>query len=161
MQYFPNERSQKKPFLPDELDRRIVEELMKNARDSGREIARRLKISTSTFIQRVTRLEAQGIIKGYSANLDFSKLGYEYMGIIEITIRKGALLEVQHKIAGMQGVSAVYDITGGSDSIVIAKTRSRGELSHLVKGILSIPEVERTNTHIILNVVKEDYREFV
>lgn len=152
---------EKKPYSPDELDRRIVEELMRNARDSGREIARKLKISTSTFIQRVERLEELGIIKGYSANLDFSKLGYDYMGIIEITIRKGALLEVQHKIAGMPGVSAVYDITGGSDSIVLAKTKSRSDLSRLIKSILAIPEVERTNTHVILNVVKEDYREFV
>ncbi|HLC48202.1 MAG TPA: Lrp/AsnC ligand binding domain-containing protein, partial [Candidatus Norongarragalinales archaeon] len=93
--------------------------------------------------------------------LDFSRLGYDYMGVIEITFRKGSLLEVQHKIAGMIGVSAVYDITGGSDSVVIVKTKSRVELSKLVKSILAIPEVERTNTHIILNVIKEDYREFV
>jgi len=146
---------------PDDLDRRIVEELMRNARASSREIARRLKISASTLIQRVERLEREGIIKGYSANLDFSRLGYDYMGVIEITFRKGSLLEVQHKIAGMIGVSAVYDITGGSDSVVIVKTKSRVELSKLVKSILAIPEVERTNTHIILNVIKEDYREFV
>ena len=134
---------------------------MRNARASSREIARRLKISASTLIQRVERLEREGIIKGYSANLDYSRLGYDYMGVIEITFRKGSLLEVQHKIAGMIGVSAVYDITGGSDSVVIVKTKSRIELSKLVKSILAIPEVERTNTHIILNVIKEDYREFV
>ncbi|MFH1750692.1 MAG: Lrp/AsnC family transcriptional regulator [Candidatus Micrarchaeota archaeon] len=161
MQHLAQKNEVKRAFVPDELDRRIVEELMRTGRDSSREIARRIKISTSTLIQRVTRLEREGIIKGYSANIDFSKLGYEFMGIIEITIRKGALLEVQRKIAGMQGVSAVYDITGGSDSMVITKCKSRSDLSRLVKSILAIPDVERTNTHIILNVVKEDYREFV
>ncbi|MBI5224381.1 Lrp/AsnC family transcriptional regulator [Candidatus Micrarchaeota archaeon] len=161
MEHLRQESEQKKPYEPDELDRRIVEELMKNGRDSAREIAKRLKISTSTLLQRMGRMEKEGMIKGYSANLDFSKLGYDYMGLIEITIKKGALLDVQRKIAGMIGVSAVYDITGGSDSIVLAKTRSRGELSKLVKAILTIPEVERTNTHIILNVVKEDYRQLI
>ncbi|MEK6843568.1 MAG: Lrp/AsnC family transcriptional regulator [Candidatus Micrarchaeota archaeon] len=161
MEHLHKAKEENKPYEPDDLDRKIVEELMKNGRDSGRVIAKRLKISTSTLLQRMARMESEGMIKGYSANLDFSKLGYDYMGLIEITIRKGALLDVQRKIAGMIGVSAVYDITGGSDSIVLAKTRSRGELSKLVKAILTIPEVERTNTHIILNVVKEDYRQLI
>ncbi|MFH1257948.1 MAG: Lrp/AsnC family transcriptional regulator, partial [Candidatus Micrarchaeota archaeon] len=146
---------------PDELDRRIIDELLENARDSSREIAKRLGISTSTMIQRLTRLEKEGIVKGYSPNLDFTKLGYEFMGLIEIRIRKGALLEIQRKIAAMQGVSAVYDLTGESDSVVLVKCKSRMELSKLVKAILAIPEVERTITHVILNVVKEEYRQFV
>ncbi len=75
-----------------------------------------------------------------------------------MTIRKGALLEVQRKIAHMPGVVSVYDVTGQSDSIVIARTRSNREFSKLVKKILAIENVERTNTHVILNVMKEDYR---
>lgn len=161
MQHLHKPAEPAKPYEADELDRRIIDELSENARDSFREIAKRLNISTSTLIQRVRRMEKEQLIKGYSANLDFAKLGYEYMGVIEITIRKGSLLEVQKKIAGMPGVSAVYDVTGGSDSFVLVKTRTRAELSKLVKGILSIPEVERTNTHVILNVVKEDYRQFI
>jgi DNA-binding Lrp family transcriptional regulator len=151
----------KKPFLADDLDRKIIDELLKNSRESSRSIAKRLQISTSTLIQRLSKLEKEEFIKGYSANLDFSKLGYDFMGIIEITIHKGSLIDVQRKIAAMPGVSAVYDITGGADSMVLVKTRTRGELSKLIKAILSIPEVERTNTHVILNVVKEDYRQFV
>ncbi len=145
----------------DELDREIIRELMKNARKSSREIAKNLGISASTLIQRVNRLEKEKVILGYSANIDYSKLGYEFMGIIEITIRKGALLEVQKKISSMPDVAAVYDITGGSDSMVLVKTRSRSELSKLVKAILGIAEVERTNTHVILNVMKEEHRQFV
>ncbi|MFH0971843.1 MAG: Lrp/AsnC family transcriptional regulator [Candidatus Micrarchaeota archaeon] len=151
----------RKPHAVDELDRRIIDELMQNARDSAREISKRLRISTSTFLQRLRRLENKGIIKGYSPNLDFSQLGYDFMGVIEVVIRKGSLIDAQRKIAGMAGVSAVYDLTGGSDAMVLVKCRSRVELSKLVKAILSIPEVERTNTHVILNVVKEDYRQFV
>jgi DNA-binding Lrp family transcriptional regulator len=151
----------KKPYSADDLDRKIIDELLKNSRESSRSIAKRLQISTSTLIQRLTKLEKEEFIKGYSPNLDFSKLGYDFMGIIEITIQKGSLIDVQRKIAAMPGVSAVYDITGGADSMVLVKTRTRGELSKLIKAILSIPEVERTNTHVILNVVKEDYRQFV
>ncbi|MFH1443707.1 MAG: Lrp/AsnC family transcriptional regulator [Candidatus Micrarchaeota archaeon] len=161
MHHLEKPKEEKKAYTPDELDRRIIDELLENARDSSREIAKRLGISTSTMIQRLTRLEKEGIVKGYSPNLDFTKLGYEFMGLIEIRIRKGALLEIQRKIAAMQGVSAVYDLTGESDSVVLVKCKSRMELSKLVKAILAIPEVERTITHVILNVVKEEYRQFV
>ncbi len=161
MHHFPRQEEERKPRPADDLDRKIIDELLQNARDSGRNIAKRLGVSTSTFLQRLSRLEKEGIIKGYSPNLDFSKLGYDFMGIIEVVIRKGSLIDVQRKIAGMPGVSAVYDLTGGSDAMVLVKCRSRVELSKLVKAILAIPEVERTNTHVILNVIKEDYRQFV
>lgn len=155
------EKAAPKAYKPDALDERIIGELSSNGRDSFREIAKRLKVSTSTVIQRVRNLEKEGIVRGYSADYDYSKLGYEFMGVIEITITKGALLEVQKKIAQLQGVVAVYDVTGLSDSMVLVRTKNRSEFSRLVKTILSMEHVEHSNTHVILNVIKEDYRHFV
>ncbi|MFH1106754.1 MAG: Lrp/AsnC family transcriptional regulator [Candidatus Micrarchaeota archaeon] len=162
MQDAPEGRTAKaKPYEPDDLDGRIIAELSSSARDSFREIAKRLKVSTSTVIQRVRNLEKIGVIRGYSADLDYSHLGYEFMGIIEITITKGALLEVQRKIAQLHGVVAVYDVTGLSDSMVLVRTRNRSDFSRLVKNILAMEQVEHSNTHVILNVIKEDYRQYV
>lgn len=139
----------------DETDLEIIAELSADARASFREIAKRVGISPTTLISRVRRMEKAGIITGYSAKVDATKLGYEFMAIIEITITKGALLEVQEKIAAFPGIVAVYDVTGLSDSMALAQCKSRQEFSRLVKRILAIPNVERTNTHVILNVVKE------
>ncbi len=139
----------------DELDYRIVDALMRDSRASFRNLALKLKVSPATLITRVRRLEQEKIILGYTAEINFSKLGFEYMALIEATITKGALLEVQKKIAHMHGVVAVYDVTGESDSLVVARCRSRGDLSRLVKKILAIPNVQRTNSHIILNIIKE------
>ena len=58
----------------------------------------------------------------------------------------------------MSPACAVYDVTGGTDVVVIAKFRSRAELSSFVKGLASIPHVESTNTRIALGTVKEDFR---
>jgi len=80
------------------------------------------------------------------------------MAFVEVTVKKGAQLHVQHRIADMNGVVAVYDVTGMSDSLVFVKLKSRTGLSRLVKAILAIPEVERTNTRLVLNVIKEDGR---
>ena len=48
-------------------------------------------------------------------------------------------------------------VTGDVDAIVVAKFRSREELSKFTKELLSLPYVERTNTHVVLNTVKEDF----
>ena len=139
----------------DENDRKIVSELSVNSRASFRKLAKRVGVSPATLIQRIARLEEQGIIRGYGVDLDYSKLGYGFSAVIEVTIRKGALLEIQKRIAQMPGVVSVYDVTGQSDSVVIARTKSSAEFSRLVKKILALDNVERTNTHVILNIVKE------
>ncbi|OIO27142.1 hypothetical protein AUJ14_00350 [Candidatus Micrarchaeota archaeon CG1_02_55_22] len=140
----------------DELDEKILAELAANSRESYRKLAVAVKAAPATVIQRVKRLEESGVIRGYGVKLDYVKLGFEYVGVTEITIRKGALLDVQRQIAFMPGVVSVFDVTGQSDSVVVSRCRSRGEFSKLVKKILAIENVERTNTHIVLNVLKEN-----
>ncbi len=144
----------------DALDRRILEELEANARQSFRDIARKLEVSIATVINRTKVMEKAGIIRGYSARLDSEKLGYDIVAIIEIVVSKGKLLEVEDKIAKMPQVHQVYDITGQTDAIIIAKFPNRKELSQFVKSLLGMPYVERTNTHIVLTVIKEDLRLF-
>jgi DNA-binding Lrp family transcriptional regulator len=61
----------------DEIDLAILGELIEDARRSYREIAKRLNISVGTVAARVKRMEALGVIKGYSAMVDYEKLGYE------------------------------------------------------------------------------------
>lgn len=65
------------------------------------------------------------------------------------------MLEVERDIAKHPNIFAVYDITGEYDGIMLARFRTRAELSNLVKKINSYEYVIRTNTHLILNVIKE------
>ena len=66
------------------------------------------------------------------------------------------MLDVEKKIAQNPNVFAVYDITGTYDAIILARFKKRAKLSEMIKNeIHASPFVERTNTHIILNVIKE------
>ncbi|MFY9872197.1 MAG: Lrp/AsnC ligand binding domain-containing protein, partial [Candidatus Nitrosopolaris sp.] len=67
---------------------------------------------------------------------------------------------VEKHIAKFPNVCAVYDITGLTDMIVVAKFKNRAQLSNFVKKDLALPYVERTNTHVVLITVKEDFRFF-
>lgn len=142
----------------DSVDLAIIRELIRDGRASYRSIARRLGISVATVASRVAALEKGGIIKGYTTLVDYEKLGYEITAIIELTISKGKLIEVQRQVAEKPNVSSVYDVTGETDSIIVARFKSREELNKFVKWLLSIPYVERTLTHLVLGIVKEDPR---
>jgi len=142
----------------DELDRKILALLLEDGRMSYREIARELGISTATASKRLKKLEAMGLIKGYTALLDHEKLGYEITVITAVTVSGGKLVEVEHEIAKLPGVCAVYDVTGPVDVMVVAKFKSRKDLSKFTKTLLAMPHVERTCTYVVLTTVKEDFR---
>ncbi len=142
----------------DETDVKILEALTLDARLSSRQIAVQCGVSIGTALSRMKRMEKEGIIKAYSALLDHEKLGYELTVVSEITVSKGRLLEVENEIARLPNVCCVYDVTGMIDAVIIAKFKSRQELSRFTKHLLALPYVERTNTHVVLSTVKEDFR---
>jgi len=142
----------------DSTDVKILKTILSDARLSNRQIAGKVGVSVGTVIAKIKKMEQEGIIKGYSATLNHEQLGYELTVITEITVSKGKLLEMEKEIAKMPNVCAVYDVTGLTDAIVIAKFKNRKELSNFTKTLLAMPFVERTNTHVVLTTVKEDYR---
>jgi DNA-binding Lrp family transcriptional regulator len=145
----------------DEMSMRIIRELSKDSRMSFRALSKKLGVSTSTVIQKVRGLERKGVIQGYSVSLDYEKLGYELTAIIEVMARKGRLIEAEREIAQLPHVTGVYDATGACDAIVVAKFKNREEMNKFVKHLLGLKGVEKTNTHFVLNVVKEDFSHLI
>ena len=142
----------------DRTDEEILRELSRNCRGSYREISSRLSLHPATLISRMQKLEKSGAIVGYGVHLDLAKLGFDFMGVVQIKIAKGKLLEAQEKISRLPGVVAVYDVTGEYDSIAIIAAKSREAFSNLIKSFLSLPHVEHTNTQVILKTVKEQWQ---
>jgi DNA-binding Lrp family transcriptional regulator len=142
----------------DEVDRRILQQLRIDCRMSYREIAKKTKISVGTALNRIRRMEKAGVILGYSARIDSEKVGYDLTGIAEITVSKGKLIEMEEMISKLPNTCAVYDVTGLTDAIVIAKFHNRDELSKFTKTLLSLPFINRTNTQVVLTTIKEDFR---
>jgi DNA-binding Lrp family transcriptional regulator len=142
----------------DELDVKLLRVLTLDSRLSSRQIAKRCGVSVGTALSRIRRMEVDGVIRGYTAVLDQEKLGYELTVVTEVTVSKGRLLEMEKEIAQIPNVCCVYDLTGLSDAAIIAKFKSREDLSKFTKRLLSLPYVERTNTHVVLTTIKEDFR---
>ena len=141
-----------------ETDMKILQVLLEDARFSSRQIAKRVGVSVGTVLSRIKRMEEDGLIKGYSVLMDHEKLGFELTVVMEITVSKGRLVEMENEIAKISNVCSVYDVTGLTDAFIIAKFKSREELGKFTKRLLALPYIERTNTHVVLTTVKEDFR---
>jgi len=142
----------------DETDEKILKNLMFDARLSARQLALRLGMSTVTILSRIKKLEKMKIIKGYTTLIDHERIGYSLTAIIEIVAKNDKIVDIENEVSKFENVCGVYDITGSTDTIVIAKFKERNELSKFVKDLASIPNVENTITHVVLNTTKEDFR---
>ena len=142
----------------DELDNKIIRKLNENARKSYREISRELKVSLSTISNRIKKLEDEKIIEGYIPLVNQEKMGFDLTAVINVKISHGKLIEVQERISKDKHVSSIYDITGDWDSLIIANFKDRRDLNGFIKGVLAMENVEKTNTQIVLNIVKNEKR---
>jgi len=142
----------------DKTDSKILKNLLVDARQSSRQLALKLGMSTVTILSRIKKLEKQKIIKGFTTLVDHEKLGYDLTAIIEIIAKKDKMVEIENFLSNIENVCAVYDVTGSTDTVLIAKFKGRNELSKFVKNISAKPNIDNTITHVVLNTVKEDFR---
>jgi DNA-binding Lrp family transcriptional regulator len=141
-----------------ETDMKILQVLLEDARFSSRQVAKKVGVSVGTVLSRIKRMEENGLIKGYSVIMNHERLGYELTVVMEVTVSKGRLIEMENEIAKIPNVCTVYDVTGLTDAFIIAKFKTREELGKFTKRLLALPYIERTNTHVVLTTVKEDFR---
>ena len=140
----------------DVLDRELVNALLHNGRLTFRQLASKAGVSVGTALNRVRRLEKTGVIRKYSALVDYDLAGYVLDAIISLKIVKGKYKDVYEKIVADNCVVAAYDVTGETDSVLIAKFKNKQGLDRFLKKLQEYEFIEKTSTQIILNIVKEE-----
>ncbi len=140
----------------DKIDTKILNTLIENGSIGYKKIAKTLGITIGTVHNRIKKLEKEKIIKKYCTLLDCEKLGYGISVLINVTITGGHLEEIEKKYSKHKNVCAVYDVTGGFDMVMVAKFKETRELNGFVKKLMAEKHVERTNTSLVLNIIKEE-----
>ena len=143
----------------DACDERILNELMTHAKVPLRDLAKKVKVSFVTVMNRIKRMEKEGIIKRYTAIVDYDSLGFGIHVLIDVRISKGKLFELETKLAAFPNVYTVFDTTGDFDATILARFDSTRSLDAFVKKIQTFDFVERTNTILVLNTIKEGQAE--
>lgn len=145
-------------FRPDEIDKKILRALMSDPRMSLRDMAAYTTNSVGTIREHMAKLQRNNVIKGYTAIIDPSKVGYRITAVIEIFESKKGLGIVEENIRNLPNVCGVYSVTGSTDVVVIARFRDSDELNDFVRKVLKMKNVSRTETLIVLDTYKEDFR---
>jgi len=144
----------------DNKDIEILRLLQRNGRISLDEIARTLNMPKSTIHYRIKRLERSGIIEAYYAKLNVESLGKDYITATFVRAKYGPGYHeiVGRKLASIPGVWAVYFVLGDIDFIVLSRANDRDDFMRILNQMMSIKGIERTSTHVIIKVIKEDPR---
>ena len=139
-------------MLRDELDRKIVAELLANGRASYAELGGRVGLSTPAVKRRVDRLVATGVIRGFTALVDPEALEGGTEAFVELHCRSRTDPdEIRSMVADQPEVVAAYTVTGDADALLHVRTRGIRELEAVIERIRAHHNAERTNSQIVLS----------
>ena len=138
-------------MLKDKVDKKIIEFLKENSRDSFVDIGKKLKLSESAVRRRVKNLVDSGTIKKFTL-----EIGEENVtsAIVLVSVDSATdTSKVSLKLAKLDGVKTVYEITGQYDITTIISASNISEINNSIDALRKIPGVIDTNTVIILRKI--------
>jgi Lrp/AsnC family transcriptional regulator, leucine-responsive regulatory protein len=146
--------------LVDDLDRTIVNELQRDGRQTNAHLAAKVNLSPSATLERVRRLETEGIIAGYRAKLDPRALGLQVQAYIGVRLRlhnRTPILEFEREICRVESVISCTHVTGQFDYVLHVAVPDLDHLHSLIRDDLSgIPGVANMQTMLWLSEIKSD-----
>jgi Lrp/AsnC family leucine-responsive transcriptional regulator len=136
----------------DEIDRRIVAELVRDGRVAVNELAGRAGVSRATAYTRFDRLQAEGVITGFTAVVDPEALGYTITAMILVNVEQGNWSQVREQLVQLPGFEYLAVTSGGFDFVVIVRVSDIASLRDVVLHRLHrIKAVKSTQTVFVLD----------
>lgn len=132
-------------------DQQLLGVLRGNARASTTELAQILGVSRSTVQKRLERLETEGVIAGYTVQLSSEYLDQEIKAHVMITVSPRMTADIIKDMEKLDGVRAVYSVSGPHDLIAEVVAMSVTDLDKMIDEIIEIDGVERTVSSVILS----------
>jgi Lrp/AsnC family transcriptional regulator for asnA, asnC and gidA len=141
----------------DKLAQRIVGELQEDARQSFREIGRKLKVSEGTVRNRVRSLVTSQTMR-ISALPNPAKLGLNFMCIVCIEVKVGSAESVEQRLIKSSNIYYLGGCTGTYDVIGIFLFHTPAEYDEFVKKVIAnIPEITRTTTFVVMHISRSPW----
>lgn len=144
----------------DEIDKQIIQLLEENGRLTHEEISRLLHISRPSVHQRVSKMEKEGIIKGYRSIIDWNKMDEKIKAIILVKIKCNNFKEVASNIISLPipGVTILEAQRLAGEWCMMLKVRvsDSQRITDLIDEMVRIPEVQETSTTLILTTILEN-----
>jgi Lrp/AsnC family leucine-responsive transcriptional regulator len=143
----------------DKTDLAILRVLLADSRKTLQEIGAEVSLSSTSCWNRIKKLEAQGVIKGYTVDLDAAKLGYRDSVIVQLTLESHSdetLYEFGRVLATIPEIQEAYLVSGDYDYYIRIAVRDTRDYERLLREKLyKIPGIRHSQSHFVLRVLKE------
>ena len=141
------------------LDMRILQELQKEGRITYAELARRVGLTTSPCMERVKRMEKEGVIRGYTALLDPGVLHSNLVVFVQIRMTRQSqdvFAAFKHAAVALKEVQECYLVSGNFDYLIKARVNDMDAYrKFLGETLLSLPGVQESTSYVVMEEVKE------
>jgi len=138
------------------LDRKLVNALLEDGRASLRSLGEDLDVSVTTVSNHISELEDEGVIEGYAPIVDYGELGYDVTAIIQLKVEGSALPDITDRLQEHKHMVTVYETTGDHDVIAVGKFTDTDHMNDQIKELLIDPDINESNTSVVLNTVTEN-----
>ena len=135
----------------DDLDRALIARLQANARASTAELARQLQVARTTVVSRLARLEAGGVITGYTVRLA-SEAASGVQAFVNLAVSPKSAKKVIDRLAGMPELRQLAAVSGEFDYLAVLRAPDTQRLDALLDAIGEIDGVLRTTTSVLLAI---------
>ena len=136
----------------DDVDRRMLSILVDEGRASVNEVASRAGISRATAYTRYDRLMADGVIRGFRADIDPHAIGLDIAAMVMINVEQGSWPTTRDKVSRLPGVEYVAVTSGEFDFVLLVRVPDIAALRDVVLYRLQgMPEVRSTHTVFVLD----------
>lgn len=140
----------------DEIDIEILNIIQNNGRIPNAELARKLNMAPSGVLERVKKLEKEGVILGYEVRLNPKAIGLALTVFMHIkTTDAVGRPTIGQEIAEISGIQEVHWIAGEYNYLIKARVNTTDGLTDLMKAIGSITGVQDSRTTLVLDTLKE------
>jgi Lrp/AsnC family leucine-responsive transcriptional regulator len=133
----------------DAIDRALLDLLRRSGRLSYAELARKVGLSAPAVHERVGKLEASGVIRGYRADVEPHAVDLGVTAIIGLVASAGD--PVLDQLREMAEIESCYFMAGDESYLVKVRVASIDELEHVIVALSRVPGVSRTRTMIVLS----------
>lgn len=135
----------------DELDRKLLALLQTNARESTSNLARQLDVARSTVHERLTRLERDGTIAGYTVVLGTRPGERKAQALVLLSVQQQQSRKVVKELESYPEIKLCMTVGGQYDLFLTMETDHLEELDDLLDDIAEVPGVERSRSVIVLS----------
>ncbi|MBN2151079.1 MAG: Lrp/AsnC family transcriptional regulator [Candidatus Lokiarchaeota archaeon] len=140
----------------DDLDKKILGELQKDARVPFRKISELHGISIGTVHNRLKKLKDDGILRGFVPILDTQRLGYTIIALVYIKVEGGHLQEIEAQLGEFAEINVIFKTSGIYDLVLIARFQNMIDFSSFNNKVSKLLNM-KAETNIVLDTLKDEY----